>query len=179
MQLHPGLRKYFYSLSLATKKIENNKLAREQLRGHLRKIRLVASQSPKKSVISSELAKLEQNLSELIEQKLRHPRSTLEEKKGLVKLKEKEFELNQKIEKMNELLAKLGKKVDESEIKKQLDEEIHVKPSLLEELEEKLYSLESRYYDLENNEKYSEEDLAKLKNKIQDLKDKIWDLKNR
>ncbi|MEK6886969.1 MAG: hypothetical protein AABW88_03985 [Nanoarchaeota archaeon] len=180
MQLHPGLRKYFYSLSSASKRVQDKKLAREQLRGHLRKIKIVSSQSPKKSVISSELAKLEQNLSEIIEKKMQFPKKTsLDEKRTLVRLKEKESELNQKIEKMNELLFKLGKKVNEEEVKKQLDDEIHDKPTLLEALEEKLYVLESKYFDLENTQKYSEDELSNLKSKIRELKDKLWALKNR
>jgi len=182
MQQHPGLNKFFYNLSVAARRVEERKLSHEELRGHLRKIKIVASQSPKKSVISAELSRIEKNLSDLITKRISYPkRPTIEEKKEVRSLQEKEEELDKKIEKVNVLLSKLGKKVDEEQFKKQLEEELdnNSKKSPEEELEEKLYELESKYYDMADNQKYPKETLDAIKDKISNLKEKIRIIRNK
>lgn len=177
MQIHPGLKKYFSNLSRAAKSVETRKEGREKLRGYLRKIKIVSSQTAKKSVISSEIQKLEKHIEELLNKKLGI--SAKEGKKSSKILQEKEELLDAKIAKMNELLSKLGKKVDENEFKQQLLNEEDQPKSVVEELEEKLYALETKYYELRDNPNIRNELLINIQEKISALKEKIRELKER
>lgn len=170
-----GLRKLFVNLSIASKKVSERKEQREKLQGYLKKIKIVSAQSVKKSVISSEIEKLERHISQMLDKKLKHSKNSKAEIEHIKELKRKEKELNEKIKKLNVLLAKVGKKVDEEQVKEQLSEP--EKPSLIEVLEEKLYLLESKYEEVKQNRTYPEEALLKIEEKISDLKEKIRELK--
>ncbi len=180
MELHPGLRRLFSNLSIASRKVEERKFERERLRGYLRKIRIVAEKSPKKSVIHEEIKNLEKHFDEVLDKKLRHvrPGVSKEEREEVERLKHKEKDLSEKIARLNDILGKLGKKVDEKKLLQQLDEQKE-RPSLIDELEEKLYTLESKYYEVENDPKYPREILDKIKGKISSLKEKIRYLKTK
>ncbi len=175
MPVSRGLKKLFYNVSIASRKIEERRAERDKLRGYLRKIKIVASKSAKKSVIHDEVARLESHISDMLDKKLVYVRAGANAE-ALDKVKQKESELNDKIEKLNELLAKVGKKVDEGTLLKQLEEE---KPDLVDELEEKLYSLEAKYNEMIESPNYPKEALDKVKDKISMLKEKVRELKNR
>jgi chromosome segregation ATPase len=176
--MHQGLKKLFVNLSLATKKAEERKERREKLQGYLRKIKIVAAQSPKRSVISSELKKLESHIAEMLHKKIKIDTSSKERQPELSKLKEKEQLLDSKIAKLNELLSKVGKKISEDKLKKQLEQELKSK-SVIEEIEDKIYSLESKYYDLKKDPEHSEELLNRIQERISALKEKIREIRNR
>lgn len=172
--MHKGLRKLFYNLAVAAKKVEERTREREKLTGYLRKVKIISSRSPKQSAIHEELAKLEEHLSKLLDKKLHLKYSSAKEHETISKrLHEKEEELNAKIARLNKLLFKVGKKVNTEKFKKQLGK---TNP-LIGQLEEKLYSLESKYYKME--EKYPANALSKLKEKISSLKEKIRELKDK
>ncbi len=173
--MHPGMKKLFYNLSLAAKKVNEQQISRDKLRGYLQKIRIVAAQSPKKSVISAELEKLEKHISIMLDKKLGVSRISKKEYESHAQLKKKEEELDLKIQKLNELLEKVGKKVNEESLKEQLNEEI--KPSLVEEMEDKLYALEAKYYELKDNPSYPESLLERIKERISASKEKLRELK--
>jgi chromosome segregation ATPase len=178
MEQTRGLRKLFLNLSLASKAVAARHTRREELQGYLRKIKIVASRSAKKSVIHDEIAKLENHLSELLDRKLHIAKSTSKKEGELVhRVKEREQELHEKIAKLNELLAQVGKKVNEKKLLTQLDEPEPV--SRLEELEHKLYELESKYYSMQDNPDYPERILANIRERISALKEKIRELKNK
>ncbi len=171
-----GLRKLFSNLSIAARKADDRKIAREKLHGYLRKIKIVSSRSSKQSVIHEEIKKLEKHLAKLLDQKLsmRFP-ATDEEVKTLKNVHAKEEELTEKIKKLNELLAHLGKKVNEKQFVKELGPERN--PTEIEKFEDKLYALEAKYHEVED--KYPAESLAKLKDKISNLKEKIREIKTK
>lgn len=168
-----GLRKLFCNLAVATKKSEDRRIAREKLHGHLRKIRIISSRSPRQSVIHDEITRLEKNLTKVFDTKLHLKDSRAREQEStLNRINKKEAELNAKIERLNKLLFKAGKKVNIEKFKKSLGNE---KSSLMDQLENKLYELEAKYHKIESN--YPEKDLANLKEKISSLKQKIRELK--
>ncbi|HME87453.1 MAG TPA: hypothetical protein VKE88_03510 [Candidatus Nanoarchaeia archaeon] len=175
MMTHPGLPKMLRHLSLASQKVEERKLHREKLRGYLHKIKIVSAQSAKKSVISQELQKMEQHIAQMLKKKIKYEPSE-KEKHLLDVVKNREKELDMKIKKVNELLSKLGKKVNEEQFKQELSQP---EKSLTEELEEKLYLLEQKYYDVQDNPNISEEALLMVKVKISELKEKIREVKDR
>ena len=177
MPLHPGLKKFFINLSVASRKVDQRIKGREKLRGHIRKIRIISERTAKKSVIHEEIKQLEKHLGSILDKKLRAVKEpgVVEERE---RLKQKELELNSKVSKLNELLAKVGKKIDEGTLIEQLGEETD-QGSVIEQLEDKLYSLESRYKDMEEHPDSPKEVLDKVKEKISDLKGRIRDLKNR
>lgn len=162
-----GLQKLFTNLSIAARKVEDRKLAREKLRGYLQKVRIVAEKSSKKSA-SEDVVKLEKHVSEMLSKKVQLVPKEEESKK----LKQKENELDEKIAKLNELLAQVGKKISKEKLLKQLEE-----PSEIEELENKLYSLESKYQEIKDNPEYPPETLNRISEKISLLKERIRELK--
>jgi len=169
---HPGLQKLFYNLSLASKKVEERHRSHEKLSGYLQKIKIVASRSPKKSVIHSEVVQLEKHISEMLSKKMHIPKGP-DNASELMKLKQKEAQLDGKIAQMNVLLSQVGKKISEKKLKEQLG-----KRDELEELEEKLYSLESKYHELEETDVPASL-LENVRDKISLLKEKIRELKNK
>ena len=174
--MHPGLKKFFINLSVASRKVEQRVKGREKLRSHIRKIKIVSERTAKKSVIHEEIKQLEKHLEQVLDKRLGANGQDIA--KEHERLKEKEEEMDAKISKLNELLAKVGKKIDEGELKEQLDEETD-NSSLIEQLEDKLYSLESRYHEMEIHPDSPKEVLDKVKDKISDLKERIRELKNR
>ncbi len=176
-RLHPGLKKLFSSLSIASKRVAQRREAEEKLRSYLRKIKIVSSQSSKKSVMTSELQHLEKHISDMLDTKLSLVNLHGHEKQHeLTRLKEKEQELDEKIVKLNELLAQVGKKVNEKKLLEQLEEK--QSSPMIDELEEKLYSLETRYHVMKDDPKYPEALLNNVREKISALKEKIRELKN-
>jgi DNA repair exonuclease SbcCD ATPase subunit len=171
MPLHPGLKKFFINLSVASRKVEQRIQGREKLRSHIRKIRIISERTAKKSVIHEEIKQLEKHLEGVLDKRLGKPSG-----ESLERVKQKEIELNSKIAKLNELLSKVGKKIDEGALKEQLEEETD-QSSLIEQLEDKLYSLESRYNEMEKHPDSPKELLNKVKDKISDLKERIRELK--
>ena len=175
MPVHPGLKKFFINLSVASRKVEQRIKGREKLRSHIRKIRIISERTAKKSVIHEEIKQLEKHLEGILNKRLKLVKEPqLEEK--YERVKQKEVELNSKISKLNELLAKVGKKIDEGTLREQLGEETDQR-SLIEQLEDKLYSLESRYHEMEEHPDSPKELLDKVKDKISDLKERIRELK--
>lgn len=176
MSMHPGLQKYFSNLSRAAKVVGARQEGKEKLRSYINKIKIVSSQTAKKSVISSEIQKLEKHLEEMLNKKLGISKN---EKISSSALKEKEEILDAKIAKMNELLAKVGKKVDEQEFKEQLMTEEEQPKPVVEELEDKLYTLESKYFNLREDPLINNDLLVNIQDKIAALKEKIRELKSR
>jgi len=177
--MHPGLRKLFYNLSTSSRIVENRMNQRHSLQQQLKKVKIVSYKLPQGKKISSEIEKLEKSLSEVLDRKSGFS-GHLEKKKKkemMKNLKSKEDELNDKLLKLNDLLAKVGKKVDEHLLLEQLSEE--KQPSMVEQLEDKLYSLESRYHQMKEDSKYPESLLDNISNKISELKEKIRTLKNK
>lgn len=160
-----GLQKLFTNLSIAARKVEDRQLAREKLQGYLQKIKIVAEKSSRKSA-KEDVVKLEKHVSEMLSKKVQ---LKSEESK---KIKEKEHEMDEKISKLNELLAQVGKKVNKEKLLKQLESS-----SPLEELENKLYDLESKYYELHDNPECPPDLLENIREKITTLKEKIRELK--
>jgi len=174
--MHSGLKRLFYNLSVASKKVEDRKRSREKLHGYLRKIKIISARSSKQSVIHDELAKLERHLSQTLDKKLHLRESqSKSDREKLERFHKKEQELNEKITRVNEILAKVGKKVNEEKFKKELGKA--EKPSMVDKLEGKLYALEARYHKLEENPEQSEEGLLKIKETISKLKEKIREAK--
>ena len=173
---HPGLPLLLRNLSLASHKVQERKLHREKLHGYLRKIKIVSSQSAKKSVISQELQLLEKHIAQMLKKKIPAGPSKKEEKL-LEVVRGREQELDMKIKKVNVLLSQLGKKVNEESFKKELSQP--EEQSVVEQLEEKLYALEQKYYDIQENPNVSAEALASINVKISMLKEKIREIKNK
>jgi len=172
---HPGLQKYFSTLSRATKVVQERRAGKEKLRGYLNKIKIVSAQTAKKSVISSEIQQLEKHIEQMLDKKL--AKADISKQKEINKqLKDKEDELNSKISKLNELLAKVGKKVEENEFKEELGEE---KVDSVSELESKLYVLETKYLSLKENKQVPDYMIKNLSEKISLLKEKIREIKNK
>lgn len=173
--MHKGLKRYFYYLSQAAQKVEERKHAKLQVHEHMQKIKTIA---PRQWKMTAELTKLENHLAQVLEKKLQLKEGTShKEKVALERLHAKEKELDTKVKSLNELLAKLGKKVDESKLKEQLG--THTKESSqLEQLEEKLYMLERKHAEL-RDKGYSESDLRTVSDKISMLKAKIREMRNR
>src|SRR5690349_11893841 len=113
--MHPGLRKLFYNLSTSSRIVENRMNQRHSLQQQLKKVKIVSYKLPKGKKISSEIEKLEKSLSEVLSRKsgFSGHLESQKEKEMLKNLKSKEDELNDKLSKLNDLLAKVGKKVDE------------------------------------------------------------------
>ncbi len=171
-----GVRRLFYNLSLASKKVEARRLVKERLQEQLQKIKIVSRRYPRKTVLAAQITKLEKHISEAMGKKAEHEKiaQSQKEREALKTLHQKEKQLNEKIAKLNDLLAQVGKKVNEKKLLQQLEE-----PSLLEELEHKLYALEAKYHLLKEDPRYSEEALASVSEKISLLKERIRELRNR
>jgi chromosome segregation ATPase len=172
------LQKYFSTLSRASKIVQERKEGREKLRGYLKKIKIVSSQTAKKSVISAEIERLEKHIAEMLDKRMGKV-NIKKEKEIMHELKHKEKEVDEKIHKLNELLARIGKKVDEEKFKEELTEEEPDNSAIIEELENKLYALESKYLEVKDNKKISQDLLDTIKYKISLLKEKLRELKSR
>lgn len=175
--MHPGLRKLFYNLSTSSRIVENRMQQRHSLQAQLKKVKFVSHNLPKGKRISSEIEKLEKSLSDVLDRKSEFSKhlESQKEKEMMKSLKSKEDELNDKLSKLNDLLAKVGKKVNEHVLLEQLSEE--KQPSIVEQLEDKLYSLESRYHQMKEDPKYPEELLDSISSKISQLKERIRNAK--
>jgi len=166
--MHQGFKKLFYSLSKSTNIIEKRRASHERLHKQLRVIK-ASSNLVRKKDLKKEIEKLEKHLVEFLAHK-----TTARRKKDTIS--KKEVELNAKIRLVNELLANLGKKVDETKFKRDLEKKQKAK-QLLNDLEDRLYDLEAKYYEIKENPKHSEKVLLAIENKISMLKEKIRELK--
>jgi hypothetical protein len=171
--MHRGLRKLFYNLAIASKKVEDRDVKRELLYSQLRKVKRASINKP----MSRDVERLEQQISELFEKKISLAKQhDPEEKLMFQKLKQREKEIDEKISKMNEILAKVGKKVDEGEFKSHI---MNKSKRKIDEFEDKLYSLEIMYLKVKEDDSVPVEKIDELRERISALKEKIKEIKEK
>lgn len=177
--MHPGLQSLFRNLSVASKRVEERRLARDKLYQFLKTMKKASKSSVflKRGELQKEMDKLEEHISHIIDRKLIARREGLTKEKTK-KIKNKEELLDRKIKRVNQILSKLGKKVNERKFSKQLEKETKVSEPAID-VEEMLYRLEIKYYEIKENPKHSPEALKRIEDKISELKEKIRELKNK
>lgn len=158
----------FTHLTLASKKAEEKQLAREKVKKQIGKIRKASLETypPKKKVVDREITKLEKNIADMLEKENTIIKTQKKDEESINELQDKTGAINEKLEKLNEMLLSLNAQ-SEKIPEPQLPQE-H-----LSTLQHNLSLLEQKHEVLKRSGQHNPEVLTRIEQRINSLKQKL------
>lgn len=171
-----GVKRLFINLARSSKTIEERKLAREQLKKQIGKVKKISKeiQPQKRKLIEDEIAKLEKHFEELLEKEKSIITMQKKDDVMITDLHHRTKGLEQNLDKVSSLLANLSSAVEDIREKEEvIEKETSSTEKKLEILRKNLALLEERHGLLKQTGKHKPEDLERIEGKIGSLKAKL------
>ncbi len=168
---HAKVSLFLKNLSLAQKKINERKTAKEELSRQFKKVKDISLPKTKQPILERELKELQNKISNVVEAE---KKLVTQQQRDFFMTKELERRINAFEQKINEFLSyRKERQIKVEALEKKIKKNVMTRTQRKNNLQQQIKKLEDKYNLIKKSKQYNPELLEKIEERINNLKQKL------